>query len=152
VLFNKKVKYHIATDHKADIGTEVRSILGNGIVVYAKQNTSAYGSLSPDSPGGAVVIQYANKNGDPFYVLYGHITIDNAILAAYKSKSTIYIEKGQIVGTISSFYNAGELLPHLHFAISTSLDLKLILSGYVDDLSKVGDMVYPYDYLEEYCK
>ena len=99
--------YHNGADYASTVGANVYAV-SDGVVVYSGQY-NGFGSLNPSTKGGVIVVKHVDKFGNPFFAVYGHLTL--SVGASVK--------KGEVIGKIASFYNKGVFLPHLHFGIYT---------------------------------
>ncbi len=103
--------YHCGKDLGLLVGNDVYSVCNGKIILSGLHQ--GYGSLNPSTPGGCIWILH-NKNGKLFYACYGHINIADGII------SNVNVKEGDILGSIASFKNGKDLLPHLHFGIWNS--------------------------------
>lgn len=129
--------YHTGLDIPASVGTSVYAVR-SGTVVYNGEY-DGFGSLNPSSKGGVVVIKHQDNNGKYFYAIYGHI--NRATLGGS-------VTQGQKLGTIRTFTNDGESLPHLHFGIYTGATFPASGWGYSSSLT---NWVHPKTYLDANC-
>jgi len=101
--------YHNGADYAASVGTAVSAVADGEVVISGQYN--GFGSLNPSTKGGVIVVKHTDNFGSPFYAVYGHVNRYVGVGAK--------VTKGQTIGTISSFYNGGSFLPHLHLGIYT---------------------------------
>jgi murein DD-endopeptidase MepM/ murein hydrolase activator NlpD len=102
---------HEALDILAPRGTPVLSST-NGRVL----------KLFNSKPGGLMV--YAADSTDRFILMYGHLDAYAPGLAEGQP-----LTQGQVIGTVGTTGNAPPNLPHLHFAIARTNDVKVWWKG-----------------------
>ncbi|AEI48454.1 M23 family metallopeptidase [Runella slithyformis] len=112
-------KPHTGIDVMAVVDTEIRSA-GRGVVhSYTSASASAFGALNPDKSGPAIWITYQDKDGQLYYLLYGHIASSYTGTTSYsitlKAGSTV--EDGQVIGKVAPFSNSGKRADHLHIGV-----------------------------------
>ena len=107
---------HIGKDYYLKVGSPVYSMANYGQIIEYSSQVSGYGS-SCGAKGGAILVKYKNNFGKDFYVLYGHVHLNDNL-----SKGSRLI-KGQKIGTVHDYWGDNESgkcrynWPHLHLGI-----------------------------------
>lgn len=127
---------HNGADYASTVGASVYAVT-DGVVVYSGTNFAGFGSLNPSAPGGAMVVEHVNRQGQRFFSIYGHMTP--------MMKAGVRVTKGQQIGTIHQFTNGGQKLPHLHLGIYIGPQFPTSGWGYSTSLANWAD---PKSYLE----
>ncbi|MGA7838651.1 MAG: peptidoglycan DD-metalloendopeptidase family protein [Ignavibacteriaceae bacterium] len=100
---------HLGIDITAEAGTEIFAPL-NG-KVHSFQNNSSFGDYGP-----TIILEH-NLNGEVFYTLYGHLSL-NSLNGLFEGKE---IKKGQKIAEFGDpAVNVG-WPPHLHFQLITDM-------------------------------
>jgi len=100
---------HLGIDITAEAGTEIFAPL-NG-KVHSFQNNSSFGDYGP-----TIILEH-NLNGEVFYTLYGHLSL-NSLDGLFEGKE---IKKGQKIAEFGDpKVNVG-WPPHLHFQLITDM-------------------------------
>jgi len=100
---------HLGIDITAEAGTEIFAPL-NG-KVHSFQNNSSFGDYGP-----TIILEH-NLNGEVFYTLYGHLSL-NSLNGLFEGKE---IKKGQKIAEFGDpKVNVG-WPPHLHFQLITDM-------------------------------
>ena len=103
---------HIGLDLWIKAGTLVLAALDGKI--HSFQNNTALGDYGP-----TIVLEHEIQ-GEKFYTLYGHLSLESLAEKAEGQKVT----KGQIIGQLGSAPINGDYAPHLHFQIINDMQGK----------------------------
>ncbi|HUU06561.1 MAG TPA: aminotransferase class III-fold pyridoxal phosphate-dependent enzyme [Patescibacteria group bacterium] len=101
---------HLGMDVFMDTGSAVCAPL-DGEVFACTRNQA------PLDYGPVIVLRHQTGAGDPFFTLYGHLSLDS--LSGLQAGQPV--KKGQIIGRIGSADVNGGWTPHLHFQIILDL-------------------------------
>ena len=101
---------HLGVDLFADAGTAVHAPL-HGVVVAAANNAA------PLDYGPVVIIEHRTGEGDTFYTLYGHLSLD----ALTECPVGRVVEAGERLAAIGGAAVNGGWTPHLHFQVMVDL-------------------------------
>ena len=124
-------KRHTGDDYPAAVGSYVCAVLDGEVVL--SQELNGFGSLNPSSSGGCVIVKHRSEGAfsRQFFAVYGHLNRWKGVGAK--------IHKGDVIGTIRTFSNGADVLPHLHFGIYTGSVLPTSHLGYNDNLAGYHD-------------
>lgn len=103
---------HIGLDLWIKAGTPVLAALDGKI--HSFQNNTALGDYGP-----AIILEHQIE-GENFYTLYGHLSLESLAEKAEGQKVT----KGEIIGNLGAPPLNGDYAPHLHFQIIKDLQGK----------------------------
>jgi murein DD-endopeptidase MepM/ murein hydrolase activator NlpD len=103
---------HIGLDLWIKAGTLVLAALDGKI--HSFQNNTALGDYGP-----TIVLEHEIQ-GEKFYTLYGHLSLESLAEKAEGQKVT----KGEIIGQLGSAPINGDYAPHLHFQIINDMQGK----------------------------
>jgi len=135
---------HNGVDYKAVYGKNVYSILDG--VIYDSGEHNGFGSINPDTKGGAIIVKYQYKD-KKFYVIYGHLVRKIRDVSFGGSPYTT-VSKGQLIGTINNFKYEGTPSPHLHLGVYKGESFPSIGWGY----GTTSNWDDPYAYFENNIK
>jgi len=100
---------HLGLDCWTTAGTSIHApIAGKVIAAHNNQGNANYG---------ATLILEHEKNGVPFFTLYGHLSLASLLLSPVGKR----IEAGEVLATLGTPEENGNWAPHLHFQIMADL-------------------------------
>lgn len=103
---------HIGLDLWIKAGTAVLAALDG--VIHSFQNNLSLGDYGP-----ALILEHEIE-GETFYTLYGHLSLESLQGKAEGQK----VSKGEVIGTLGAPPVNGDYAPHLHFQIIKDLQGK----------------------------
>lgn len=103
---------HIGLDLWIKAGTKVLAALDGKI--HSLQNNNALGDYGP-----TIILEH-NRNGQTFYTLYGHLSLDSL---EGKQVGQL-VKKGETIATLGAAPVNGDYAPHLHFQVIMDMEGK----------------------------
>jgi 4-aminobutyrate aminotransferase-like enzyme/Ser/Thr protein kinase RdoA (MazF antagonist) len=101
---------HLGIDLFVGPGTEIRAPLAGRVQSFAFND-------APLDYGPTILLEHETGEGDRFYTLYGHLSLDSFVgLARGKP-----VSRGEVIGRVGNHSENGNWPPHLHFQIVIDL-------------------------------
>jgi 4-aminobutyrate aminotransferase-like enzyme/Ser/Thr protein kinase RdoA (MazF antagonist)/murein DD-endopeptidase MepM/ murein hydrolase activator NlpD len=101
---------HLGIDLFVEAGTEVRAPLAGRIHSFAFND-------APLDYGPTIILEHEAGDGDRFYTLYGHLSLDS-LEGLERGKN---VSRGEAIAWVGSYPANGNWPPHLHFQIVLDL-------------------------------
>ncbi|HJS73001.1 MAG TPA: aminotransferase class III-fold pyridoxal phosphate-dependent enzyme, partial [Vicinamibacteria bacterium] len=101
---------HLGIDLFVEAGTEIRAPLDGRV------HSFAFNDLPLDY-GPTILLEHDTKEGDRFYTLYGHLSLDS--LEGLRPGSAV--ARGDVIARVGDYPINGNWPPHLHFQIVLDL-------------------------------
>jgi 4-aminobutyrate aminotransferase-like enzyme/Ser/Thr protein kinase RdoA (MazF antagonist) len=101
---------HLGIDLFVEAGTEIRSPLDGTVHSFAFND-------HPLDYGPTIILEHATEEGDRFYTLYGHLSLDS-LDGLTRGKT---VSRGETIARVGDYPVNGNWPPHLHFQLVLDL-------------------------------